>query len=131
MKLKHKLIGKTKAEIQGELAKLSKLKGINIAKLHELLGKPSISISKPKSAVKKAVKKPDMKDQTSLWLNLSENQLRYELNNIQKYPDSKSLKKVAYSIIKPDERRLRLREKIIKIIVKRILEEKAIAHLGR
>lgn len=130
-KLNHKIIGKTKAEIQGELAKISKLKNISKAKLHELLGKPPISISKPKISVKKSVKKIKIKDQTSLWMNLSENQLRDELNNLQKYPDSKSLKQAAYSIIKSNERRLRLREKIINIIVKRILEEKAITHLGR
>ena len=104
---------------------------MNITKLYELLGKPSISILKPKTAVKKTVKKPKIKDQTSLWMNLSENQLRDELNNSQKYPDSKSIKQAAYSIIRPNERRLRLREKIINIIVKRILEEKAIAQLGR
>lgn len=51
-------MGKTKAEIQEELAKISKLKKIDMIKLQELLGKPLITPSKPKEAVKKTVKVP-------------------------------------------------------------------------
>ena len=43
----------------------------------------------------------------------------------------KALKQAAYSILKPNEKRFRLREKIINTIIERISEEKAIAHLGR
>ena len=131
-KLNHNL-GKTRrADIEVELAKVSILKYLNTEKLNSLLGKPEIKVQKPVKRI--ATRKPQpvrIKDQTSRWLGLSSLQLKSELNDLKMYPDAKALKQAAYSILKSNEKRFRLREKIINIILERISEEKAIVHLGR
>ena len=72
-----------------------------------------------------------IKDQTARWLSLTTEQLKIELNDLKKYPESKILKQAASSILKPNEKRFRKREKIINTIIERISEERAIANIGR
>ena len=94
-----------------------------------LLGKSEIREQKVQLRTKP--KKRKIEDRTSIWIGLTLNELKDELNDLDKYPDSTSLKKAAYSILLPNERRLRKRQKIIDIIIDRISEDKAIAQLGR
>ena len=131
-KLNHNLGNTRRADIEIELAKVSTLKNLNIEKLNSLLGKPIKKVEPP--VKKRAPKKPHLmkiEDQTSRWLGLNTIQLKSELNDLKRYPDYKALKQAAYSILKPNEKRFRLRGKIINIILERISEEKALVYLGR
>lgn len=130
--LDHKLKSTKRADIEMELAKISTLKQLSIEKLHSLIGKSEIKEKKPtqKTSTKKS-KTVIVKDQTSRWIGLSAIQLERELNDLNKYPDVKMLKQAAYSILKLNEKRFRLRDKIIKTILERISEEKALANFGR
>ena len=97
-----------------------------------LLGKPEqIKKKKVRKAVPKKPQITKIKDQTSQWLRLTASELSSELNDLNKYPDAKTLKQAATSILKPNEKRFRLREKIINTILTRISEEKALVNLGR
>jgi len=108
---------------------------LNIEELKNYLGRPIVKIRKTatKTRKKPSVKTPilKVKDQTAKWMSLTSEELRNELNDMNLYPDYKSLKQASYSVLKPNEKRFRIREKIVNIIVERISEEKAIAHLGR
>ncbi len=134
-KLNH-LAKKTKrADIEKELATISTSKNLNFEELKKLSGKSDIITQKPiKTARRKAPAKSQkfkIKDQTARWLSLTTEKLTNELNDLTRYPNTTSLKHAASSILKPNEKRFRKREKIINIIFDRILEEQAIAHLGR
>ncbi|MHA1658409.1 MAG: hypothetical protein ACTSUT_04710 [Promethearchaeota archaeon] len=134
-KLNYKIKKSRRKEIEEELAKVTVSKNLNLEKLIVLLGKPIEKVQK-KTELSKRKPKPKtqvliIKDQFSRWIVLTSNQLRNELNDLKKYPDSKSLKQAASSILKSGENRLRKREKIINIIINRISEDKAIASLGR
>lgn len=71
------------------------------------------------------------KDQTVRWMNLTSDQLKKELNDINKYPDVKSIQIASESLLNRNEMNLKTREKVIKILVRKMGEEKAIASLGR
>jgi len=131
-KLNYKVKSTRRVDIELELARVSTVKNLNSEQIKNLLGKPIKKVETP--VKRRAPKKPQpvkIKDQTSWWLGLSTIQLKSELNNLKRYPDYKALKQAAYSILKPNEKRFRLREKIINAILERISEEKALAHLGR
>ncbi len=131
-KLNYKIKSTKRVDIEEELAKISTTRNISGEKLRTLLGKPKIEAQQP--VKKKAPKKPSsikVNDQTSRWLSLIPTQLKDELNDLNRYPDARTLKQAAYSILKSNEKRFRIREKIINIILERISEEKAIANLGR
>lgn len=128
-KLKYKVKGKRRVDIENGLAKYVSSKNIQKEELLSLLGKSEIREQKIQSRT--TTKKRKIEDQASRWISLTLNELKDELNDLDKYPDSTSIKKAAYSILSPNERRLRTRQKIIGIIVDRISEDKAIAHLGR
>lgn len=131
-KLNHKVESTKRADIEIELTKVSTVRNLNRGQLKNLLGKPIKKVETP--VKKRAPKKPQpvkIKDQTSRWLGLSTIQLKSELNDLKIFPDYKALKQAAYSILKPNEKRFRLREKIINAILERVSEEKALAHLGR
>lgn len=134
-KLNYKVKKSRRKDIEEELAKVAVLKNLNLEKLIALLGKPIEKVQK-KSELSKRKPRPKtqvpiIKDQYLKWIVLTSNQLRDELNDLKKYPDPKSLKQAASSILKSGENRLRKREKIINIIIDRISEDKAIASLGR
>lgn len=130
--LKHKLGRSRRADIELELSKVSTLQNLSIEKLSSLLGKSDIKVQKPaKKITTKQSKAVKIKDQTLRWIGLSDKELERELKDLNKYPDVKMLKQAASSILKSNEKRFRLREKIINTIIKRISEEKALAHLGR
>jgi len=103
--------------------------------LSNLLGKKVEEQSKKLVTRKKKAqpkqKITPIKDQTARWLSLTTEQLKIELNDLKKYPESKILKQAASSILKPNEKRFRKREKIINTIIERISEERAIANIGR
>ena len=134
-KFNYKVKKTRRADIEKELAKISSFKELNIEKLKNYLGRPIVKIQKTttKTRRKPSVKTPilKVKDQTAKWMSLTSEELRNELNDMNLYPDYKSLKQASYSVLKPNEKRFRIREKIVNIIVERISEEKAIAHLGR
>jgi len=130
-------VKKTKrADIEKELARFIYQNNIQVDRLWKLLGKEKeqkvikkSAIQKPKSTYKP--KKKKIEDKTAEWMGLTIEELKIELNDLNKYPDSTTLKHAAYSILLPSERRLRKREKIINIIIKRISEDKAMVKLGR
>jgi len=128
-KLKYEVKGKRRVDIENGLAKYVSFKSILKEELLNLLGKSEIR--EQKIQPRTTTKKRKIEDQASRWISLTLNELKDELNDLDKYSDSTSLKKAAYSILSPNERRLRTRQKIIGIIVDRISEDKAIAHLGR
>jgi len=134
-KLYNKVKKSTRLDIEKELAIISISKNLDIGDLKKLLGKSEIGtkkfapVSKKKAPVK--TQKPKIKDQTARWLSLTKEELKHELNNLKRYPDPRSLKLAADSILKPNEKRMRSRAKIINAIIDRTSEEKAIAHLGR
>ncbi len=128
-KLKYTVKGKRRVDIENGLAQYVSSKSIQRKELLSLLGKSEIGEQKVQPRT--TPKKRKIEDQTSRWIGLTLNELEDELNDLDKYPDSTSLKKAAYSILLPNERRLRKREKILGIIMDRISEDKAIAHLGR
>jgi len=134
-KLHNKVKKSTRLDIEKELALVSISKNLNIGDLKKLLGKPEIGTKKftPLSKKKAPAKnqKSKIKDQTVRWLSLTEEELIYELNDLKRYPDPRSLKLAADSILKPNEKRMRSRTKILKAIIDRTSEEKAITHLGR
>ena len=131
-KLNYKAESTKRADIEVELTKVSTVKKLNIEQLKNLLGKP---IKKRETSVKKrASKKPQpvkIRDQTSWWLGLGTIELKSELNDLKMYPDYRALKQAAFSILKPNEKRFRLREKIINAILEHVSEEKALTHFGR
>ncbi len=134
-KLNH-LVKKTKrADIEKELSTISTSKNLNIEELKKLSGKSVILTQKSTKIVRRKTpaktQKLKIKDQTARWLSLTTEKLKNELNNLTIYPGTTSLKQSADSILKPNEKRMRSRAKIINAIIHRILEEKAIAHLGR
>lgn len=128
-KLKFQAKEKRRIDIENKLAQYVSSKGIQLKDLLNLLGKSEIKAQK--TQLKTTQKKIIIDDQASKWIGLTSKELIDELNNLDKYPDSTSLKKAANSILLPNEKRLRKREKIIRIIIKRISEDKAIAQLGR
>jgi len=133
-KLKYSLKKTKRVEIEEELAKYAISKNLTMEELKALLGKSKsettklISTQPKKKTIPKA---PQIKDQTSRWLNLTIEQLIEELNDLKIYPDAKTLKMAAISILRADEKRFRKPEKIINAIIERISDERAIAHLGR
>ena len=134
-KLKH-IIKKTKrTDIEKELATISTSKNLNIEELKKLSGKSEIITQKPTKTTRRKTpaktQKLKIKDQTARWLSLTKEQLKHELNDLTRYPDPRSLKLAADSILKHNEKRMRSRAKIINAIIHRTSEEKAIAHLGR
>ncbi|MFX1479364.1 MAG: hypothetical protein ACFFCI_14625 [Promethearchaeota archaeon] len=134
-KLSHEVKKSTRADIEEELTKVAASKNLILEMLNNFLGnqisKPPKIIPKKKAQSTVKSKKIKLEDQTSRWLSLNNEELKKELNDMEKYPDSKSLKQASYSILKTEERRLRKREKIINIVIKRISEERAIVRLGR
>jgi len=134
-KLKHQLKATKRADIEQELAKVSALKNLDEEKLTKTLGKIVQPVkAKAKPPQKKRApqaKKVVIQDQTSRWLALTKEQLIKELNDLKTYPDVKTMKQAASSILKANEKKFRNRDKIINTIVERISEEKAIAYLGR
>lgn len=133
--LNYKVKKTRRVDIEEELTKVAIIKNLNVEKLKEFLPKPIKKVLKKKITPKrKPPTKPQkiiIEDQTSRWLSLSPEQLREELNDLERYPDYKILKQAAYSILKTNEKRYRIREKIVNVIIERIMEDKAIAHLGR
>jgi len=135
-KLKYNLRKTKRVEIEEELAKYAISKNLTMEELKGLLGKSKSETTKliptqPKKKTTPKPKTPKIKDQTSRWLNLTIEQLKEELNDLKTYPDAKTLKMAANSILRADEKRMRKREKIINAIIERISDERAIAHLGR
>jgi hypothetical protein len=114
-------------------AQYANSKNIQKEKLITLLGKPEIKVERKKEKVQPTIipKRKKIEVQTSRWIGLTLSELKDELNDLDKYPDSTSIKQAAYSILLSNERRLRKRDKIVDIIINRISEDKAIAHLGR
>ncbi|MFW9820857.1 MAG: hypothetical protein ACFFE5_14715 [Candidatus Thorarchaeota archaeon] len=127
-KLKYEVVGRRRVDIENALVRYVSSRNIQKEELLKLLGKTEIGEEKVQSRV---ISKKKVEDQTSKWMELTLNELKDELNDLNKYPDYKSLKKAANSILLPNERRLRKRQKIISVIINRISEDKAIAHLGR
>ncbi len=135
VKLNYQVKKTKRVDIEEEIAKVSISKNIALKKLIELLPKPVRKPPKrklpPKKKAPSVSKKIRIHDQTSRWLMLPPEQLRKELNDLERYPDVQILKQAAYSILKSNEKRFRKREKIVNVIVERIIEDKAIAYLGR
>ncbi len=129
-KIEHKVKKAKRADIEEEIAKISTSKNLNIEKLRIFLGKTEISRERKKKTTAKTRTKI-IEDQTSRWINITSQQLKNELEDLKIYPDASTLKQAADSILEINEKRLRKREKIISIIVKRIAEDRAIARLGR
>jgi len=71
------------------------------------------------------------KDQTVRWLSLSGEQLKKELNDINKYSNLESLKEASESLLSNQEKKLKTRKRLVEIIEKKIAEDRAISHLGR
>jgi hypothetical protein len=94
------------------------------------VGSKRVKSSKASSNKRKVKTTKKVEDQGTKWVLLSKTALQEELNNLHKYPDSKTLKQAGYSLLKSEERRLRKREKIIAIILKRIEESQALAQFG-
>ena len=131
-KLKYNLRKTKRVEIEEELAKYAISKNLTMEELKRFLGKSTKLIpTQPKKKTTPKPKTPKIKDQTSRWLNLTIEQLKEELNDLKTYPDAKTLKMAANSILRADEKRFRKPEKIINAIIERISDERAIAHLGR
>jgi len=130
-KLKYSLKKTKRVEIEEELAKFTVLKNLTTEELKGLLGKSETIKISPIQPKKKTKLKPKIKDQTYRWLNLTIEQLKKELNDLNTYPDTKALKMAANSVLRANEKRFRKREKIINAILERISDEKAIARLGR
>lgn len=135
IKLNYQVKKTKRVDIEEEIAKVSISKNIALKKLIELLPKPVRKAPKrklpPKKKAPSVSKKIRIEDQTSRWVMLPPEQLRKELNDLERYPDVQILKQAAYSILKSNEKRFRKREKIVNVIVERIMEDKAIAYLGR
>jgi len=130
-KLKYSLKKTKRVEIEEELAKFAISKNLTTEELKGLLGKSETIKISPIQPKKKTKLKPKIKDQTYRWLNLTIEQLKKELNDLNTYPDTKALKMAANSVLRANEKRFRKREKIINTIIERISDERAIAHLGR
>ncbi len=135
LKLVHIVKKSKRIDIEKELATISISKNLNIDGLKKLSGKSEILTQKPtKTARRKTptkTQKLKIKDQTARWLSLTTEKLKNEINDLTRYPDATALKQAASSILKPNEKRMRSRVKIINAIIDRTSEEKAIAHLGR
>jgi len=133
-KLKYSLKKTKRVEIEEELAKFAISKNLTTEELKGLLGKSEtikISPTQPRRKTTPKPKTPKIKDQTYRWLNLTMEQLKKELNDLNTYPDAKALRMAANSVLRANEKRFRKREKIINAIIERITDEIAIAHLGR
>jgi len=74
---------------------------------------------------------PIKRDQTVRWMGLTSEQLKNELNDTTKYPDTESIKRASETLLTKNEMKLKIRERIITIIIKKMAEDRAIAHLGR
>ena len=133
-KLKYSLKKTKRVEIEEELAKFAISKNLTTEELKGLLGKSEtikISPTQPRKKTTPKPKTPKIKDQTYRWLNITNEQLKKELNDLNTYPDAKALRMAANSVLRANEKRFRKREKIINAIIERISDERAIAHLGR
>ena len=133
-KLKYNLRKTKRVEIEEELAKYTTSKNLTMEELKGLLVKSETSKLIPAQPRKKTTPKPKtpkIKDQTYRWLNLTIEDLKKELNDLNTYPDAKALKMAANSVLRADEKRFRKREIVINAIIERISNERAIAHLGR
>lgn len=133
-KLKYSLKKTKRVEIEEELAKFAISKNLTTEELKGFLGKSEITkitTIQPKKKTTPKPKTPKIKDQTYRWLNLTIEQLKKELNDLNTYPDAKALRMAAISVLRANEKRFRKREKIINAIIERISDERAIAHLGR
>jgi len=64
-------------------------------------------------------------------MSLTKEQLRKELDDTNRYPNVDSIKIAAESQLTNKEMKLKTRERIINIILKKNEEDKAIASLGR
>jgi len=134
-KLKYKVRKTRRVDIEEELARVATSRNLNIENLTNSLDKSTLKVQakrkSPKAKPAARQKKLKIEDQTPRWISLNLNQLKEELNDLKRYPDVNSLKQAAISILKPNEKRMRKREKIFNIIVNRIAEDKAITHHGR
>lgn len=133
-KLKYRLKKTKRVEIEEELAKFAISKNLTTEELKGLLGKSEtikITPTQPRKKTTLKPKTPKIKDQTYRWLNITIEQLKKELNDLNTYRDAKALRMAANSVLRANEKRFRKREKIINAIIERISDEKAIAHLGR
>ena len=106
-----------RAEIEREAA-LIVMRNKGLSKLQDFISKLKVRPIKPKRETREV---PDM---ISDWMKLSENELRKELENEQKYQTSKELKLAANRILKKSagDNKLRKREKVIEIILQRMKE---------
>jgi len=110
--------------------------GITVEKLLPYIKQPTKRIKKPRKITTKKPKKGQKKktvkisDQVERWMPMNIEEIRLELNNLEKYPDGKTLKMAANSILKKEDKRKRKRNLIIDLIIQRLEEEKAILMLG-
>lgn len=137
--LKYNLSPKNRTLMNEEIARVAIQNKYNLEKLSKLIKKEvleskpqrisknlSVSSTKPK----KSMSKVSLEDQMLRWILLPIIEVRRELNDLTKYPDSKSLKQASYSILTINEKRLRKREKIINVIIDHLEENKALAKFG-
>jgi len=97
-----------------------------VANYQEIVRKIEANPSEIKSSTKFS-----SKDQTVRWLSLSGEQLKKELNDINKYSNLESLKEASESLLSNQEKKLKTRKRLVEIIEKKIAEDRAISHLGR
>ncbi len=125
---------KNRVDIEEEIAKIISSKNLSLEDIQSAFEKSSIKPQKPSAPKKKSstsAQKVKIEDQTARWMNLTQEQLATELNDLTKYPDIPTLKQASSSLLKAEDKKLRIRDKIINIILKRIAEDKAIASFGR
>ncbi len=125
---------KNRVEVEEEIAKIISSKNLSLEAIQSTFEKSSIKPQKPSAPKKKAstsAQKVKIEDQTARWMNLTREQLANELNDLTKYPDIPTLKQASLSLLKAEDKKLRAREKVINVILKRIAEDQAIASFGR
>ncbi|MFX1295488.1 MAG: hypothetical protein ACFFD2_11650 [Promethearchaeota archaeon] len=123
-------------DIELNLAILLTQKKIGIEKLLSYI--KSTKSAKPAKKRKPAEKRrkepskktPTIPDQVKRWMFMKLKDVETELNNINKYPDTKSLKQAGSSILKQEDKRKRKKEIVIKLIIRRLAEEQSILALG-
>ncbi|MHA1694486.1 MAG: hypothetical protein ACTSVK_08395 [Promethearchaeota archaeon] len=130
---------KNRNSMNEEIARIAIQNKYNLDKLSKLIKKDAVELKSKRTVYYSSQKKKmgtksqslvKVVDQTLHWITLPIEDVRRELEDFSKYPDSKSLKQASSSILSTNEKRLRKREKIINVIIDHLEETKALAKFG-
>jgi len=92
--------------------------------------KPKKTKTKKTKPKKRKAKKPKIADQTSRWLSMDVEDIKKELQDSSRYPTATALKQAGASLLSTAEKKKRKLEFIIKILIDKIENEKALLEFG-